>query len=650
MPPHAEPAPECDQPAGPMESEMHYNAIDAEPSQPVRSQSGALAGMGAEDAPEHPRADNDRDDTASVSVPSGWAYERDEAVVMATVEATISALAASLEARFIRAGSTLTTMLENIDSMIAALDEVTNALGPDEAGRAIANLTEVANRLTGLPAVGAIRGESLSQIDDCTRGIREGAWRIRDVLRGLRIFSLSIKIAASDDPIFLSLSQDILKRVEAGEEELAALTQSLSTLERDITQAEEAEKLLAAEVRKAVPAAPRQLASEADGLKNYQGSAVRSAAHVASVARSIQGKVAAVLGALQIGDITRQRLEHVATGLAMLSARMAQTDGGAEDVAALKGAVIPLLVAQLSDAGTDFGQQSRILAESLQGVALDAGELSRLNVRDEPGEDPTQMLSRLESGISKVAQLTRQLCATDAQLDNMSREIVATVDELGSFLRMLRRLRADVEHIAINTGIRCYRAGSEGQAVAVIAVEVRSYVGQLDIIINSVSTYLDRLNQASEGLRQQDGGAGDGNGANEMLEQSLIAIRGACDQAKQSVTMAERGSGQVADMLASTSNDVGMEQEIGGAIEDVLAQIAATGAMAFLPADEAHPAAEALLEQIAKLYTMARERDIHRGYVHRPSSEAPMLEIVETELALAAEPESDDDLFDDVLF
>lgn len=649
MPPHADPAPECDQPAGPMESEMHHNAIDAEPSQPVPSQPGALAGMGAEDAPEHPCADNDSDDTACVNLPSGWAYERDEAVVMATVEATISALAASLEARFIRAGSTLTTMLENIDSMIAALDEVTNALGPDEAGRAIANLTEVANRLTGLPAVGAIRGESLSQIDDCTRGIREGAWRIRDVLRGLRIFSLSIKIAASDDPIFLSLSQDILKRVEAGEEELAALTQSLSTLERDITQAEEAEKLLAAEVRKAVPAAPLQLASEADGLKNYQVSAVRSAAHVASVARSIQGKVAAVLGALQIGDISRQRLEHVATGLAMLSARIAQA-GAAEEAAALKGAVIPLLVAQLSDAGTDFGQQSRILAESLQGVALDAGDLSRLNVRDEPGEDPTQILSRLESGISKVAQLTRQLCATDAQLDNMSREIVATVDELGSFLRMLRRLRADVEHIAINTGIRCYRAGSEGQAVAVIAVEVRSYVGQLDIIINSVSTYLDRLNLASEGLRQQDGGAGDGNGANDMLEQSLVAIRGACDQAKQSVTMAEQGSGQVADMLASTSNDVGMEQEIGGAIEDVLAQIAATGAMAFQPTDEAHPAAEALLEQIAKLYTMARERDIHRGYVHRPSSDAPMLEVVEAELASVAEPESDEDLFDDVLF
>ncbi|MFX4543596.1 hypothetical protein ABTA76_20315, partial [Acinetobacter baumannii] len=77
-----------------------------------------------------------------------------------------------------------------------------------------------------------------------------------------------------------------------------------------------------------------------------------------------QAGIGEALGALQIGDIARQRIEHVSEGIAMLAEEPAlQEDGGHQ---AARGHFLALLAALLGDAGREFGAETGHLRAALR--------------------------------------------------------------------------------------------------------------------------------------------------------------------------------------------------------------------------------------------------------------------------------------------
>lgn len=534
---------------------------------------------------------------------------------MSVVQDALVALAAGLDARFVHAGETLAAMLGTIDHLISALEGVVGAMGPDEAGAAVSHLTEVAQGLSRLPDLGAVRERELGDVRRATTGLQGSIVAIRDILRVLRIFAVNIRIAAADDPIFDDLAEHIFNRLDAAERELTPLLQSTGRIQTNLRGASKAEKLLAEEARKVLPAAPRQLLDDAASLNAYQVAISEVAARVSGVARSIQAKSASVLGALQVGDRTRQRLEHGYATIQLLKAHLAQGGEGAGDAEAVRRHIVTLLILQLADTAAEFRQDATTLISSLKGVGTDAAELAALASDFETNEGDSGMLHRLEAGISNVAQLTRQLRSANDELATTGRTIVASVDELSERVRSVRAIRADVEQIAVNVRLRCHRAGPNGRGVAVIAVEVRGHASRLDEVIGEVENHLDALAATSRSMRERSEND-EQSDASRVLETSLGTIREATRSVDASMGAAGYDTRQVLDMLRTTSREIEGELDVAEAVHSAINQLAPFGGD--VEGVDVPMGAEALLGQISKLYTMARERQIHQSLSGAP--------------------------------
>jgi len=215
--------------------------------------------------------------------------------------------------------------------------------------------------------------------------------------------------------------------------------------------------------------------------------------------------------------------------------------------------------------------------------------------------------------------------------------IVTSVDELAQRIGVVRALRTDVEQIAINVRLRCHRAGAAGRAVAVIAVEVRNFANLLDGIIVRVERHLDGLQSANGTMRELAGSADDAD-PNAILDASLRTIRNACRAVETHMGSAGSNSRQVVDMLDAMIADLRSEMEIGLTVSQLACELAALSpAMVDVEQPLDGPTAT-LFDKVAKLYTMAREREVHRAHVPGAAG---------TE-AQAPEPAFDDD--DDGLF
>ena len=250
-----------------------------------------------------------------------------EALNLSDLKRNLAMVAAGMDARFVRAGSTLSTAIETIDRIIHSIDGVTGALDESVAGIAVSSLKSVAGQLDALPVVQAGREADMARIGAASRVLRDHVMDMRQALRVLHIYGMNIKIAASGEAAFVGFVNDMGQRLATGEEHLEGFLAKLKELSGSVGSVQQAGRLLAAEARKILPAVPQRLTRDADALNGHLGDVASMARQVAEIARTVQGRVATMLGALQVGDSTRQRLEHVVSGLQLLDGQVVQVGG-----------------------------------------------------------------------------------------------------------------------------------------------------------------------------------------------------------------------------------------------------------------------------------------------------------------------------------
>jgi len=122
------------------------------------------------------------------------------------------------------------------------------------------------------------------------------------------------------------------------------------------------------------------------------------------LARNISKNVGRILAALQIGDITRQRAEHVQYGLGLLD----KLDESASPVR-LRAAGEMLLAAQLEAALRDYSETVSKLLPGIVGLAADAlalGALSNLVTElGDRGHGLRDLKCRMDSAVQLVAEI-----------------------------------------------------------------------------------------------------------------------------------------------------------------------------------------------------------------------------------------------------
>ncbi|WP_242116613.1 hypothetical protein [Sphingomonas lacusdianchii] len=552
-----------------------------------------------------------------------------QAIDAADLKRTLALMAASMDARFVRAGTTLATAIDTIDRIIASIEGVTGALDESVAGIAVTGLKEVAAQLEALPVVQAEREADMARIGTASRVLRDHVMDMRQALRVLHIYGMNIKIAASGEPAFVGFVNDMGQRLAAGEEHLEGFLAKLKELSTSVGSVQQAGRLLAAEAKKILPAVPQRLTRDADALHGHLGDVAAMAREVSEIARTVQGRVATMLGALQVGDSTRQRVEHVVSGLQLLEGLTLPEPALTE----VTGVVHHLLAAQLEASSVDFDRDASRLVASLKALQPDTNALLTL-VDDDAGRNGRPFLAQIDEAVGEIAVITGQLQEADHRSAAMLDLIAETVDELTGRLAHLQRVQFNVQDIATNTRLLCRRHGDLGKAVSVVAGEVDIYAHSLGNAMRGIGAPIRELAEVNAALTAKRGDAPGGD-MGTKLAQALGVIREGCQRTEMAVREGGDDARQLIELLTTTGDEIGAELELGATMR----QSAIVLAVSTLPQDLSEDALATLgtlLPQIAALYTMAQERDIHAANV-------PPCFVVAS--AVVEEDEDDDGLF-----
>ena len=549
------------------------------------------------------------------------------------LQRSLTQLAAGLDTRFVQAGTTLMKATEAIGRVVAALDRVTSALDEDAAEAAVGSLSTIAGHLGSIPELQAVRGAELATVMDCSVKLRGGVMEMRQALYVLRIYGVNIKIAASGALEFVQFVDGMATELGAGEQQLETILDMLNTLSTGVATAQQAERLLAAECAKVVPQVPRKLVSDASDLRTHLAAVSGVARRVKAIAQEVQGRVAVVLGALQVGDSTRQRIEHAVAALQLLDTWRTEQQAEPAIIASVVGHIYRLLSAQMEAVSLDFEQGAEMLVSALAALGPEAAKLLAL-IEEEQDDDGRAFLQRLERGITEVEQVTFQLNATDVRLGGMVGAITETLDALKERFESLHRIRFDVQNIAINTRLLCRRFGMIGRAVAIVAKEIDISAAQLHSALVSVGEPIQEMMSVTDLMRQAQSSAGQIK-AGEALAEALATIRGGCQRTEQGVNEGRDDARQVIEMLCEAEDGLKSELALGDKMKAASESLAAFAGPEAELIEAACEPLQGLLSAMSRLYTMKQERDIHARFL-LPGSETT-----------SAGASSNDGLFDD---
>jgi hypothetical protein len=545
----------------------------------------------------------------------------DRAPSLARAHATLVPLAEGLDARFVAAGGALAQAYAIVEQLIAALERVTSALDREAADAAVANLRLTADRLARLPEIQSERAHALGEIRGAGGSLRAEVAQVMRTLQFLRVCALNINVVAAGRTEFTGFAEQVVDKLAIGENEMTRIGAELDALLKGLGDTGQLDRQLANECAKVIPHVPRQLAEDARALRGHQAEVAARAERVAEIAREVRGRMATAIGALQIGDITRQRLEHIAGGLRLLLESVVD-DPAAIAQAPRAGHVAALLAAQAADTLDTFRHEARLLSDCLAGIAPGAAALLAAKPGGEDMDDDIDaaFFHKLAASVAEVDNVTQRLREADARSHRLSSATSGTAEALANRLRTVHKMTDDVQQMAWNTDLRSYRMGQAGTGLSVIASETRKFSVQLSTISDAIGRSFDRLTQAATSIRDPDGDTR--VDAGQALQDSLECISGAGRRMREGLAGLGGDAARIVDMLGETTANVDCEVEVAEALAEAAAELAHLARPAHA-LDE--PALADLLDAIAATYTMAREREIHRRFALGDADEGRVL-------------------------
>jgi hypothetical protein len=525
-----------------------------------------------------------------------------------------------IETKFLAAGNMLFEAVGDVGTLIASLEQLAKALDPEIVADTSRELQAAADQLSALPGVHDSRQAAIERLGAAQAVLRAETHAIRLSLAYMRAFTVNIKITAGGLPPgaeFSVFAQDIEQGIERAGKELAQLEGDLRALEDRLSRARLQGAELGGRIRQLFPAAPEELVISIKLMSDHQTHIAQIAERAAALARDIKKRVSRALGALQIGDITRQRIEHVQSGLNALDAGFIQAPP--ETAAQATALMHVLLAAQLAATAADFGREVGEIDGNMAEMASGAGELLRLRDltygrTDRGGQG---FLSGLEARIAQAHALVEEMRVADGAALQTGRATAASVQELTQRVAAIRMIKTEVQYMAINTTLKCRRVGEAGKPLAVIAVELRDHGLDLEKSAGVALGALDELTR-SAALLEAASNAGEGRAS----ENAAVAIGVAAARIHQARTQSDSDLAALASQseavlarLTQSTQRLGFRREIGDILDEAAAALDGLAAPAQPFTRETAQALGGLIDAVAASYTMAQERDIHQAFL-----------------------------------
>lgn len=529
----------------------------------------------------------------------------------ADLAAELEAARRVIEDHFVAAGEFLTQSVEGIDALIASLEKLVVALDPKAVASTTEDIKTAAETLLALSDNHRERQKTIEVLGKHREGLAKSVQDMRASLAYMRAFTVNIKIVSSGiaeaGGAFESFAQEISDCIESGREELRKVEEEIAALQSELSAALSEGTMLSSRMGTELPALHKQLSESAVMMGEHYGRVSSVAGDVTGIARDIQKRVVRVLQALQVGDITRQRIEHVQTGIKHLLATASD-----ERVAAMG---YSLMAAQLVATIDDFHREVAEIERAMADMASHSREL--LKLRDMAyggsGDRSEGFLNDLGGRIEQALVLVNEIEGADSSALKTGRETAAAAEHLGERISAIQSLKNDVQYMALNTTIKCAQIGEAARPLSVIAIELRDHGRHLESAAADGLSSLDELTSAAGALTT----AGDGEhhlSATQALDVASNLIRDARIRTETEVAGLVSNGEALLNVLDKSASRLAFRAEIGNTLETVASELTVLGSSAPHEADGIEDSVTAMLQEFHRHYTMAQERDVHEAF------------------------------------
>ncbi len=307
------------------------------------------------------------------------------------------------------------------------------------------------------------------------------------------------------------------------------------------------------------------------------------------LARDIGRNVGRILAALQIGDITRQRAEHVQSGLSLLDC----VDQSAYHLA-LRSAGERLLEAQLEAALREYNEGVCKLLPSIEGLASDAVALAALSEFVTELGDRGQGLRDLKRRMDAAIQIIAEIQAADGAARYLSARLTNGPDAVAD---------------AATPPSGQHPLGRK-------ASELLTRIVYLEAAVDNCVVILQRLKDASEALAADGTETSQTDASLDAQSQSQKRFAAATKTIK---AIREKAVDDIAAQAGKTKDlprllDHASDADASHPPRDPFAASLNFKVPAHGPDEEAFRGElNALLSKIDSLYAMGQERDVHRA-------------------------------------
>lgn len=521
-----------------------------------------------------------------------------------------------IEERFLDGGGTLLSVLDVLNRLISALDDFSKLLDDEAARSSLEQLGSTVNDVSALPGFEQERQLRVATVAKCEQALGTHVADMQETLRYLRTFATTAKITGSRIPDFSTFADEIIKRVQQGTKHINFLSDTISALDGILGRASTSGQQTLNDYRQAVPALVGRLNGNIAEFIERQGELSKLAVEVNAQTRKVQTKIGITLSAMQIGDITRQRIEHCQQAIAILDDYLAASRDSTldeEQQESLRGAVHNLVHAQLTQLTSDFDRECATVVSTLLSFNADIEALlllhERMNRQD--GTTAASAMRLVGADITSVHGIVRDIDKAAGEANRLSEETIQTIHVLLDEIATIKQVRTDIHYMALNTNLRCGKLGEEGRAINVVTSELRLFSANLD---DSAQRVIEELQGLEADARKL--GESAANGVSEVplgdrLNDALSSIDGIAGRMEDHIDTLRTCGQDVGTKVLSSLSRLDFKSGLGDVLNDCTKE---ASLLAGPPHADLTGIEEAMADigpMIAKIYTMAAERTVH---------------------------------------
>ena len=584
------------------------------------------------------------------------------------------------ERKFLAIGNSIEQAVAVLARLAATFEALVAAMQSDaviKAQQSLALATAEAATRADAPANQAAALERLAQV---TNAINVRITAMRQIARHVDILAINARLMsagmgeAGDD--FLGFAAEIRRSAKLAQDTLEQIGQELTNAGKQLAVARAGVLAFAERHGDALRTIPQRLAAAVETFRAREQLAATAATTVAARTADIHQQVSGMIVALQLGDITRQRIEHmqeVAAALLQLAspASLAQSEWrtlSPGTIATLLQAGCKLAAAQLRDTASELDREAGRVAYGLSQLAADAQDIGGLGEQAYGAADQHHrgFMAELEENLRATEALFGGLRTAREETERHVADVLTIAQRLTGNIDTLRGLEADIRIMGLNTTLKCGRLGVIGRPLSVIAQELRDCgshtAGHADAALVDLKLLAELAGTlgASEEMTGPHGGtemppgmtAMDGRATHgaAVATSTLVARRieqlattrghfgddllGAVDllgSTGRSLSDALAGldadSAAASLLLQAAARDFSVRQDLGEVLNSAAEDLSRIAADQAPQATTDTTSVERLLGRFAAIYTMARERDVHaRSGGSRVQAPDPLVE------------------------